>query len=202
MRKIFSLLAVLIIFSFTTNITELSKKERDDAIKYCKETQKGLASAIKGLSENQLNWKPNDSTWSAADCVEHLTLSEKNLFGMLMNTLKEDANPAKRSELKMDDEAVKKLITDRSFRVKTREGFIPTGEFGNAAGALKVFNERREALLKYIKETKDDLRNHFFELPFGLIDSYQVILFLSGHTIRHTDQIAELKAMPGFPKSK
>ena len=201
MRKILSLLLVLIIFSFTSNNVELTKKERDDAVSYCKETQAGLAKEIAGLSENQLKWKPNDSTWSAADCVEHLALSEKNLFDMLQGTLKADANPAKRSELKMDDEAVKKFITDRSFRVKTREGFIPSGQFGNAAGALKVFNERRAALLKYIKETNDDLRNHFADFPFGTLDSYQVILFLSGHTIRHTAQIAELKANPDFPKS-
>lgn len=200
MRKIFSLLAVLIIFSFTTNNVELTKKERDDAISYGKETQKRLASELKGLSENQLKWKPNDSTWSAADCVEHLALSETNLYGMLMGTLKADANPARRSELKMDDEAVKNLITNRSFKVKTREGFIPTGQFGNAAGSLKAFNEKRDGLINYIKETKDDLRNHFADLPFGAIDSYQMLLFISGHVIRHSDQIAELKAMPEFPK--
>ena len=192
--------ALLILFGFSIIKNELTKKERKDAISYFKETQKNLAEEIKGLSENQLNWKPADSVWSAADCVEHIALSEKNLFDRAMATLKENADPAKRSKLKFDDEGVKKMITDRSFRVKTREGYIPTGQLGNAAQALAVFNERRETLIKYMKDTDDDLRNHFAEFPFGLLDTYQFLIFLSGHSARHTAQIAELKSNPGFPK--
>lgn len=200
MRKLFSLMAVLVTFSFITADTELTQKERKDAISYGKETLAYLGKEIKGLSEGQLKWKPDDSTWSVSDCVEHLALSEKNLFDWAMGTLQAPADPEKRKELKMDDAAVKTLITDRSFRVKTREGFIPSGQFGDANAAFKVLKERRESNLKYISDTKDDLRNHFAELPFGIIDTYQLMLFMYGHTIRHTDQIKELKALPGFPK--
>jgi len=134
----------LVIFGFTYAGDKLTEKERNDAISYLKETQKGVADEIKGLSENQLKWKPADSVWSAAECVEHIALSEKNIFDWAMSTLKENADPSKRSQLKFDDEAVKKMISDRSRRVKTREGFIPTGQFGNAAQTLAVFNERRD----------------------------------------------------------
>jgi len=176
------------------------KKEKKGAIGYFKETQKGLADELRGLTENQLSWKPADSVWSVAECVEHIALSEKNLFDWAMSTLKEKADPSKRSQLKLDDAAIKRIITDRSFKVKTREGFIPTGQFGSTEQTLAIFNERREALIKYVKDTKDDLRNHFAELPFGLVDTYQLLLFLGGHTRRHTLQIAELKSLPGFPK--
>ena len=200
MRKLFFILSLPLIFSFVTTNIELTKKERQDAASYFKETQKAVADEIKGMSENQLKWKPADSVWSITDCIEHIALSEKNLFDWAMGTLKTEANPAKRAELKRSDEDVKKTITDRSFRVKTREGFIPTGQFGDAKQTLKVFDERRDALIKYIKETKDDLRNHFADSPFGLVDTYQLLLFLSAHTKRHTLQIEELKANPGFPK--
>jgi len=200
MRKLLFILSLPLVFSFVTTNIELTKKERDDAVSYFKETQKALADEIKGLSENQLKWKPADSVWSVTDCIEHIALSEKNLFDWAMGTLKAEANPAKRAELKRSDEEIKKMITDRSFRVKTREGFIPTGQFGDAKQTLKVFDERREALIKYVKETKDDLRNHFADSPFGLVDTYQLLLFLSAHTQRHTLQIVELKANSGFPK--
>ena len=182
---------------FTDPITE---KERKDAVNYFKETQKNLEKELKGLSEAQLNWKPADSVWSVAECVEHIALSEKNIFDWAMGTLKADADPAKRSQLKMDDDGIKKMLTNRSFRVKTREGFIPSGQFGNTEKTLAVFNERREALIKYMKDTKDDLRNHFAEAPIGLLDTYQVLIFLSAHTARHTLQIAEVKTHPSFPK--
>jgi len=200
MRKLFFILSLPLIFSFVITDIELTKKEREEAVSYFKETQKAVADEIKGMSDNQLKWKPADSVWSITDCVEHIALSEKNLFDWAMGTLKTEANPAKRAELKRSDEEIKKGITDRSFRVKTREGFIPTGQFGDAKQTLKVFDERREALIKYVKETKDDLRNHFAESPFGLVDTYQLLLFLSAHTKRHTLQIEELKANPGFPR--
>jgi uncharacterized damage-inducible protein DinB len=200
MRKLFLILSLPLLFSFIVADIELTQKERDDAVSYFKETQKALADAIKGLSANQLTWKPADSVWSVTECIEHIALSEKNLFDWAMGTLKAEANPAKRAELKKSDEEIKKMITDRSFRVKTREGFIPTGQFGDAKQTLKVFDERREALIKYVKETKDDLRNHFADSPFGLVDTYQFLIFLSAHTKRHTLQIEELKANPGFPK--
>ena len=201
MKKIFLLAGLSMLLSFTVTPDPVTEKERKDAISYFKETQKGLADEIKGLTENQLNWKPADTVWSVAQCVEHIALSEKNIFDMAMSSLKGNADPSKRSQLKFDDEAVKKFITDRSFKVKTREGFIPTGQFGNTEKTLAVFNERREALINYMKNTQDDLRNHFAEMPFGLLDSYQVLIFLSGHTRRHTLQIAELKSLPGFPKA-
>lgn len=200
MRKLFLILSVPLLFSFVIADIELTQKERDDAVSYFKETQKALADEIKGLSANQLKWKPADSVWSVTDCIEHIALSEKNLFDRAMGTLKAEANPAKRAELKRSDEEIKKMITDRSFRVKTREGFIPTGQFGDAKQTMKVFDERREALIKYVKETKDDLRNHFAESPLGLVDTYQLLLFLSAHTKRHTLQIEELKANSNFPK--
>lgn len=201
MFKTFLTLALLpIIFSFTATITELTQKERDDAVTYFAETQSNLEAALNGLSENQLNWKPNDSTWSVAECVEHIALSEGNLFDWAMSTLKEPADPSKRSKIKMTDDMIKKILTDRSFKVKTREGFIPTGQFGDAWNSLDVFKTKRAGLINYVKETKDDLRNHFAELPFGLADSYQLLLFLSSHTQRHTLQIEEVKANAEFPK--
>ncbi len=200
MKKIFLLAGLALLFSFKVVDNTLTKKERKDAISYFKETQKGLADEIAGLTPNQLTWKPADSVWSVAECVEHIALAEKNLFDMAMGTLKEKADPSKRVQLKFDDEGVKKFITDRSFRVKTQEGFIPTGQFGDTKQTLAVFNERREALINYVKDTKDDLRNHFAEFPFGFLDAYQVLIFLSAHSRRHTLQIIEVKTRPGFPK--
>ena len=200
MYKILSLVSLLIFFSFTTADTSLNKKERKSAISYFKETEKDLIAEVKGLSDKQLNWKPADSVWSVANCIEHITLAEKNLFDWAMNTLQEPANPAKRAELKHDDEAIKKIITDRSFKAKAPEVLRPAGQLGNTDHTLTIFKERREAAIKYIKTTKDDLRNHFATTPLGVVDTYQVLLFLSAHSRRHTLQIKELKAMPGFPK--
>lgn len=202
MRRLLIVLPVLLLLSFATPNDPLSKKDKKFAISYFKQTKKVLKDAVKNLSETQLNWKPADSVWSIAECIEHITLSEKNLFDYGSASLKEAADPAKRKELKFaSDQEVIKVMTDRSFRVKTREGFIPSGQFGSAKQSLDVFEERRDQLIDYIKKTEDDLRNHFVNAPFGLVDTYQFFILLSAHTARHTAQIEELKAHPEFPKS-
>ena len=201
MRRLLIVLPVLLLLSFATPNDPLSKKDKKFAISYFKQTKKVLKDAVKNLSETQLNWKPADSVWSIAECIEHITLSEKNLFDYGSASLKEAADPAKRKELKFaSDQEVIKVMTDRSFRVKTREGFIPSGQFGSAKQSLDVFEERRDQLIDYIKKTEDDLRNHFVNAPFGLVDAYQFLILLSAHTARHTAQIEELKAHPEFPK--
>lgn len=199
MKKMFFAVALLLIFSFVLPVNDpVTDEERKNAIAYFKETQKALADELNGLSEIQLNWKPADSVWSAAGCVEHIALSEKNLFDWYSGIMKQPATPEKRSEVKMSDDMIKTMLTNRSFKAKTREGFYPTGM--KAADALKFFNERRDALIQYMSETKEDLRNHIAETPLGVLDAYQLLLFLSAHTKRHTLQIAELKANAGFPK--
>lgn len=199
MKKLLLLPILFLFISFTTTDPTITDEERKNAIAYFKETQKALADEIKGLSENQLNWKPADSVWSAAGCVEHIALSEKLLFDWYSGLMKAPATPEKRSGLKMTDDMVKAMLTNRSFKVKTREGFYPTGQA--AAQSFTQFNERREALIKYMNETKEDLRNHMAQTPLGEVDCYQLLLFLSAHTKRHTLQIAELKAHPDFPKN-
>jgi hypothetical protein len=202
MRKVIALVPLLFLLSFSPTSDPLSKKDKKFAINHFKQTKKHLQDVVKNLSDAQLNWKPADSVWSVAECIEHIALSEKNLFDFGSASLKDPANPEKRKELKFtNDEDVIKLITDRSFRVKTREGFIPTGQFGSAKQSVDVFVERRNNLIDYVKKTNDDLRNHFVTMPFGLFDTYQFLLFLSAHSERHILQIEEVMANPQFPKS-
>src|SRR5436309_163468 len=70
--------------------------------------------------------------------------------------------------------------------------------------AMQQFIASRAHTIEYIKTTKDDLRDHFFDHPvpaIGTLDAYQWIMLISGHSRRHTLQILEVKADPNFPKS-
>lgn len=202
MKKILCVFLAATLFSFTaTEDVTYNKKDKKFELSYLKETRDRLEKDIKGLSDAQLNWKASDSTWSIANCIEHIALAEKNLFDMAMPSLKEAANPAKRSEMKYTDEQLIKIITDRSFKAKAPEGFRPSGQFGDAHGALTTFLERRQNTINFFKTNKEDLRNHFVAHPFlGTVDTYQMFLFMTGHTLRHTLQIEEVMANPSFPK--
>jgi hypothetical protein len=187
--------------SFTNSDTSLTKAERKFALAKLKETKKHLHDAVKGLSAAQLNFKANAEAWSIAECTEHIALSENALFGMFEEVLKTTPDPLKRSEVKMTDDQVWNMITDRTAKFKTQEQFKPGGKFGSHEATLKEFADKRDSHIKYIKSTKEDLRNRYQQLPFGTIDAYQVILFIAAHNERHIRQIEEVKSNPGFPKN-
>ncbi len=92
-----------------------------------------------------------------------------------------------------------KFIQDRSSKVKTRSEFEPNNRFGSFEASLKTFKTLRKERVQFVKKTQEDLRNHYFEFPFGLTDAYQVIIFMACHHRRHLAQIKEAMAEDGFP---
>ncbi|HWA33619.1 MAG TPA: hypothetical protein VG737_05795, partial [Cyclobacteriaceae bacterium] len=110
------------------------------------------------------------------------------------------ADASKRGEVKMKDDQLFNMITDRSNKVKTQEVFEPKNKFASVDGSIKEFKEKRAAHINYVKTTKDDLRDRYAQLKFGTIDAYQAILFMAGHTERHVKQMEEVIASAGFPK--
>jgi hypothetical protein len=198
---IFLLLAGAFCFSFIA-IGELTSEERAKAKDHLTASKEAVLKSVIGLSEAQLKFKPTPESWSIAECVEHIAISEDNIMGLVQKTLKDAPDPAKKALIKSDDDAIK-WITDRSMKVKTSENFIPSGKFGSFDETLKAFISKRDASVKFIETTTEDLRGHFFTFPaevLGTMDAYQIVLFMSGHTKRHTLQIEEIKSHPDFPK--
>lgn len=197
--KLLFLTIAIVSMSFNRPDSSLTDEERNYAAHFLMETKEELLKKVKDLTVDQLNWKPDESSWTVAECVEHIAISENDLFGFSQMSLKEPADPSKRNEVKMSDVEVVKMITDRTHKFKTTEAFEPTGKFGSFDATLKEFVTRRDSNINYIKTTADDLRNHFNDFPFGRIDAYQTILFMAAHAKRHTDQINEVINNPKFP---
>jgi hypothetical protein len=199
-KNLFILTVAFAAMSFNNPATELTEAERKQATQLLQETKDALLKKVSGLSPEQLNFKPDRNAWSVAECVEHIAISENNLFGFCQMALQQPADPSKRSEVKMTDDAIVKMMTDRTSKFKTQEAFEPTGKFGSFKATLTEFKTKRDNNIKYVKSTQDDLRNHYNDFPFGKIDTYQTILFMAAHSRRHIAQIEELMSHPNFPK--
>jgi hypothetical protein len=157
--------------------------------------------SVKGLSEEQLNFKASAGKWSIKDCMQHITLAENSLWSLADATLKQAANAEKRAEIKISDEALAKMIMNREQKAQAPEFLKPEqANWKTANEILDAFKEKRGQLIKYAKTTTEDMRNHVAQMPFGYIDAYQLIVFISAHTRRHIMQIEEVKANPAFPK--
>ncbi len=192
-------LTFLFLTTWVFSVAAQSTAERKKAVQHLKQTSQELMVAVKGLNENQLNYKTSEESWSIAECLEHLAISEKNLMGMVQMSLKEEADASKRSDVAMSDDQLLGLITSREQKVKTRKEFEPVNSFGSFKNTLNTFKERRKSNMEFVKTTDVQLRDYYLQFPFGLIDAYQGILFMSGHTTRHTNQIKEIMESEGFP---
>jgi hypothetical protein len=196
---------ISLVFSVVTTLSagELDQATRQVLLDHLNQSSSEFRDSVKGLTSEQWNYKPSAEIWSVAECAEHIALSEDLLRDMVEKKILTTPASAERiAERKTLDEKVVKMATDRSFKAKAPEPLKPTGQFPTPEAALQKFSDSRTKTITLAK-TRDDLREHAGSHPvFKELDAYQWLLFLSGHTMRHTAQIREVKANPGFPKGK
>ncbi len=169
---------------------------------YYDETYTNLVNSVKGLTDNQLQFKAAPDKWSVAQCVEHITLTAPKLFDYLKTTLDAPENPERKSEVEMKDEELLASMTNRDYKVKTSEDLEPaTNSAIDVDGRLEELKMYNTEILEYVNRfDMEGLRNRIMDAPFGAVDAYQFALFIPGHTARHRLQIEEVKSHPDFPK--
>jgi len=196
------LLALLVTTGLAGTITStsISNKERKYAATLMKDTKSDLMKAVKGLSKEQLNFKSAPDHWSVKECVFHIAIAEKNLWNIVENSLKQPANPEKRAEIKLTDEALVSLIENRNYKLKSNESLeLKNASWKNVDEALDDFKALRAEHIKYIKSTTEDLRNHVVDMKIGKLDCYQLCLMIGSYSNRHIQQLNEVKANSNFP---
>ncbi|MEP7143004.1 MAG: DinB family protein [Ferruginibacter sp.] len=204
MKKIMSILTVgfVLLQAFTIAGNELTQEERKAGSDYLKETRDYFTDHVKGLSDAQLDFKAAPDKWSVRQCMEHIALSESFIVTVIDNSLKQPANPEKKSEIKFTEEMLKTALLDRTKKGQAPEPIQPKGKFKTKEETMDAFLKARSKNIDYIETTKDDLRSHITPHPFfGMLDAYQWMILLSAHSKRHTLQIEEVMANPEFPKN-
>ena len=182
----------------------LTQGERDFAMSNMHATRKLFLDSVAGLTPEQWNFKPAPDRWSIAECAEHLALSEDLLSGMAKGTLKTPAQPDKAEHgapARAGDQKILDAVVDRSHKAQAPGPLQPKHKFATPQEAVEHFRASRDANIDYIEKTDDDLRAHFGQGPTGQPrDAYRWFLLMSAHTERHTNQIKEVKADPGYPR--
>ena len=180
---------------------ELDQADRKALLDHLNQSSSEFHNSLKGLTPEQLNFKASPDTWSIAECAEHIALSEDLLRDMVQGkVLAGPASTQPVADRASLDEKVLKMIGNRSFKVKAPEPLQPTRRFATPEATLQKFDESRTKTIA-LANSRSDLREHAAPHPvFKELDAHQWLLYLSGHTMRHTAQIQEVKAAAGFPK--
>lgn len=169
-------------------------------LNYFEETTNNLENEISGLSKEQMHFKPCEEQWSVSQCVEHIILTEKMLFEMTKAELEKPENPERKVDVTIKDEELMEGIKDRSQKFKTGDELTGKGKYDTPEEAMADFRKQRQVVLDYIETTPiESLRNHISDSPYGTLDAYQSMLFIAGHSARHTLQVEEVKASEEFP---
>lgn len=115
-------------------------------------------------------------------------------------TLDAPENPERKPEVVLKDEEILASMTNRNYKAKASEDLQPSDSSIDVDSRLEELDTHYEAILEAVHHfTMEGLRNRIMDAPFGAVDAYQFALFIPGHTARHTLQIEEVKADPGFP---
>ncbi|MCU1309542.1 MAG: hypothetical protein JWO20_667 [Candidatus Angelobacter sp.] len=180
---------------------ENKAQTKEELQKYMQQTRQNFVNSIKGLSEAQLKFEPAPDMWSVMEVSEHIAFSE-DFAGR--GTMKMMSAPAceKKAEMYGKEDKLVAGITDRSHKLQVPDLFKPTGRWSTEADILKAFNASRDKNVEFVKNTSEaDLRSRMGQSPLGELDAHGWMLFMAGHSARHTKQIEEMKADPNFPKS-
>jgi hypothetical protein len=202
MKKSLLFITVILIFGLKPRDKTLTKEERDFAVQFMVSTRDTILMDVKGLSAAQLNFKADSTRWSVAQCVEHIALAEATFTMTYQQLLNAPVDPSKRDSIKYTDQQIMHFLTDRSRKFQAPEMLKPANTFGSFQASLDSFVARRNRNIAFIKATQADLRDHCTLFPgVGMVDDYQVLLFMVSHSKRHTLQLEEVKANPNFPKN-
>jgi hypothetical protein len=180
----------------------MTPADREFALKGLDESRERLLGTVRGLSREQLEYRPAPDRWSVAENLEHIILAEKFVLVRLEGPVQQTPGLSKQSNWEGRDEPlVRKLAGERMDRFQAPEAFRPIGRWPIET-LLTEFEAARVLSREFAASTQGDLRSRFFRHPapaVGEIDGYQLLLLIGAHCDRHCTQSEEVMVSPGFP---
>jgi hypothetical protein len=179
--------------------TTLTAAERAEVIELLQRSEQELLQAIAGLSDQQWTFKPGPDRWSVAEVVEHVVLADALLFETAIKALDSPVNE-KWATVSGKTATIRRALPDRSRKVDAPAAIKPNQTMSRDA-LLSRFKDQRGKVLAYVRDTNKPLKAHTAPNPFfGDLNAHQWLMYIPLHHLRHNQQIAEVKASPGYPK--
>lgn len=163
---------------------------------------------VKGLSEEQLNWKPEANRWSMAQCLEHLAVTSRGFNGYFPLTIERARNrwPTTASvryrPSLVGGLLIKQVVPETTRRVPAPKVFRPS-DSSAINDALGIFLKQQDEFLSFVRESEGvDYNRARLRSPvtplmrYSLADAFVVTIV---HEYRHLAQAARVRAMTGFP---
>jgi hypothetical protein len=159
------------------------------------------------LSGERLNWKPSEKSWSVAQCLDHLILTNSEFFGEMdqiiagtrKNSFFENYSPFSG----MFGRFLINAVTEGSRAAKApSQRIVPPSDV--PADIVEKYCEHQAEMIEKIGKTGDvDWQKTIVTSPFlavftySLADAYVVLV---EHSKRHINQAKRVMQAEGFPE--
>ena len=203
----------ILLFLIAIGITQLTfgqpgrvwtDTDRDTLLNLVKSGKTRLIEITSGFSEKQLNFKPNDTSWSINGVVEHLANWAEAYYWEVIGTVRVPL-PQYLDSIRCNDQVFMNLADNPDKHVAS-ELFIPRNKYGDFQNTLKQYIIFQDVLLTFIKNNKKNLREYFSVRPNKGVfdcrwrDAHQVLIVEGAHVYRHLKQIERIKGHQNFPR--
>ena len=159
-----------------------------------REARRVTLKELAGLNEAQWSFRPSADRWSIAEITEHL--ADAAGYG-LMTVTGMIAGPEHGTDLSANDAPLRSMIADRSQKFKAE---VPPSGKETMPEARGRFLGLIESLATFVEGNAKDLRRFTASSPTGTDwDGQQWVFATACHTLRHVDQIREVKLATGYP---
>lgn len=177
----------------------MNETERAQLLERIHQGSDALHQAITGVSEEQAAFRPVGDRWSIRDCVEHLVLTEDAMYTLI--TQHRMASDPAAANLQRDA-MILRGMPDRSRKFAAPEMARPSGRFRTLREAVERFDRNRNRAEEFTRGCRENLRGFTVNHPvIGAIDSYQCMLMIALHPVRHAQQIQEVRSDAAFPSA-
>jgi hypothetical protein len=167
----------------------MTDRERKQLQGLLKEGKERLRESVASIRPADGYHRPTPDRWSVVEIIEHVVLAEDAMFHMAAIAFTEALGPPDYTR----DAKLIRWGQNRARRYDAPAGMAPKGRFPTLAAAMDAFEESRRRTEDYVNTTSDDLRNRTAPHPVGPIDAYQCFILLALHSLRHADQIREVR---------
>jgi len=151
-----------------------------------------LKNGLSGLDESAAMRKPTPENWSVVECVEHMIASETLLLCRLREATPQDQSHEDRAR----EEKLQGLALNRMRRIEAPEPVLPAGKYGSLEQAMEGFDSVRRETMRFVEEFGGDFRSWLTIHPMITrpLNCYEMLLLIALHPMRHSIQIAEIRA--------
>ncbi len=190
-------------------MAELSSSHLNQLTKEAEAVLEEITTFFSTLSDTQLNWKPNEHTWSIAQCLDHVIVTDQQYFTGIKRAMDEPAAKQATDEKPYRASWMGKFYMlfvkpDGFFKFKAPKSFQPSNRTEGKI-VLNDFAEHQRQLLALMKRANGlDLAEIKLTSPLSKLirislgESFSIMM---AHERRHILQAKRMYEMMDFPKT-